>query len=100
MGFGSLLLVNLFALRSADSRTLSSGADPVGPQNDWSLEQASKECDLLIAAWGNKGNLYHRATIVSKRIERLSRLGQTAIGMPKHPLFPKGDCNLEAFKCA
>ena len=100
LGFDSLLLVNLFALRSADPRTLSLSKDLVGPQNDWWLERASKECDLLIAAWGNKGNLHHRARIVSKKIGRLSCLGHTSIGMPKHPLFSRGDSKVVAFKCA
>ena len=92
-GYGSLLLVNLFSFRATDPATLSSVSDPVGPgANRW-LRQADAESQLLVAAWGNGGQLFERATRVAHLIHNAQCLGVTAQGMPRHPLYcPKCSC--------
>ncbi len=86
-GYGSLLLVNLFALRSTDPRALRLSDDPQGPRaNEW-LRRASRESALVIAAWGNGGHLLDRANGALPWIENPHCLGLTASGMPKHPLY-------------
>ena len=86
-GYGSLLLVNLFALRSTDPRALRLSDDPQGPRaNEW-LRRASRESTLVIAAWGNGGHLLDRANRALPWVENPHCLGLTASGMPKHPLY-------------
>ena len=86
-GYGSILLVNLFALRSTDPRALRLSDDPQGPRaNEW-LRRASRESALVIAAWGNGGHLLDRANRALPWIEHPHCLGLTASGMPKHPLY-------------
>jgi len=86
-GYGSLLLVNLFSFRATDPAALSSVSDPVGPgANRW-LRRADAESQLLVAAWGNGGQLFERATRVTHLIHNAQCLGVTAQGMPRHPLY-------------
>ena len=86
-GYGSLLLVNLFSFRATDPAALSSVSDPVGPgANRW-LRRADAESQLLVAAWGNGGQLFDRAISVAHLIRNAQCLGITAQGMPRHPLY-------------
>ena len=86
-GYGSLLLVNLFSFRATAPAALSAVSDPVGPgANRW-LRRAGTESQLLVAAWGNGGQLYERASNVAYLIEHAQCLGVTAQGMPRHPLY-------------
>ncbi len=55
-GCGSLLLVNLFALRATDPRALTTVPDPIGPRANIWLRRAKHESKLLVAAWGNGGH--------------------------------------------
>ena len=91
-GYGSLLLVNLFAWRATDPRDLLSAPDPIGPQTNRWLRRAMRESDLVVAAWGNGGTLANRAHIVAKRLKPLHCLGITSLGMPRHPLYCRADC--------
>ena len=59
-GFGSMEVVNLFALRSTYPKVLAKAADPVGPENDVVILKAVKESDLVVAAWGIHGKLLGR----------------------------------------
>ena len=86
-GYGSLLLVNLFSFRATDPAALSAVSDPVGPgANRW-LRRAGTESQLLVAAWGNGGQLYERASNVACLVAHAQCLGVTARGMPRHPLY-------------
>ena len=91
-GYGSLLLVNLFAWRATDPRDLLSAPDPIGPQTNRWLRRAMRESDLVVAAWGNGGTLANRAHDVAKRLRPLHCLGITCLGMPRHPLYCRADC--------
>jgi hypothetical protein len=90
-GVGRLLVVNLFALRSSEPRTLRQARDPVGPRNDEFIRGACEEADLVVGAWGNHGRLTRRDEAVISLIEqmgiRLTCLGLTSIGSPRHPLY-------------
>ena len=86
-GYGSLLLVNLFSFRATDPAALSMVSDPVGlGANRW-LRRADAESQLLVAAWGNGGQLFERAISVAHLIHNAQCLGVTAQGMPRHPLY-------------
>lgn len=48
--------------------------------------------DVAIAAWGNGGTLMGRSDAVRLRYQgRLEALAITNVGMPKHPLYVRGD---------
>lgn len=91
-GYGALEVVNLFALRSTDPRTLAHTEDPVGPRNDASiLAAATLEQTLVVCAWGAGGGLRDRDQAVLAMLRshgvRLHYLALTKGGQPGHPLY-------------
>lgn len=99
-GFGGLVVVNLFALRSTDPKALYKHADPVGPGNDAAIVEALSYVSLVMAAWGVHGKYSRRGADVMKLIENievrldvkyprppLECLGVSKDGFPRHPLY-------------
>ena len=50
-GYGSLVVGNLFALRSPHPKELFQHSDPVGPDNDYHLQRLAEECKTVVAAY-------------------------------------------------
>ncbi|QYK43438.1 MAG: DUF1643 domain-containing protein [Paracoccaceae bacterium] len=94
LGFGRLVVVNLFGLVSPDPAALRRATDPVGSGNDAALEMATAGAGLVICAWGNHGALAGRAARVTERLRArgvaLHHLGLTRSGQPRHPLYVAG----------
>lgn len=94
-GFGSVVVVNLFALRTADPVRLRSHPDPVGPDNDEMLVRTLRTAEQVVVAWGNNGTTVNPATSVRRDREvnelmagtRAVCLGHTKTGQPRHPLY-------------
>jgi hypothetical protein len=89
--YGSLIVVNLFAFRTASPLELKKVDNPIGKQNDRYLKKAIKSADRVVVAWGNNGKLMQRDRLV---LELLSKhniqphcLGITKAGYPRHPLY-------------
>lgn len=57
MGFGGLVVANLFALRSTDPKALYSHPDPVGEINDLAILSAAVNAGIIICGWGRHGGL-------------------------------------------
>jgi hypothetical protein len=91
-GCGSLVIVNLFGLRSRHPRVLLEHPDPVGPGNDEIITREAQAADLVVAAWGANGAL---PKLAPRRLEvtallaglPLYCLGTTNGGDPRHPLM-------------
>ena len=95
-GFGSLIVVNLFALRATDPKDLlTSVVSPIGPENDACIERAVRNAECVMAAWGTKGTFRNRDGLVTDLIVNAGRnihcLDRTKGGHPKHPLYVKGN---------
>lgn len=102
-GFGGLVVLNIFALRSTDPRALYDHSDPVGPANDlviasrWPVTEPLQfgpdvpAIGLVIAAWGVHGVLNGRGAQVAEMLRargvNLMCLGTTKDGHPRHPLY-------------
>lgn len=100
---GSLTVVNLFGLRSTDPRELSRHPDPLGPENDFHLLRVLHEQPArVIAAWGSHPFARARARAVAELLApelanlklRLTCLGTTKDGHPRHPLYVRNDAPL------
>lgn len=88
-GFGSLHVVNLFAYRATNPRDLLAAPDPVGPDNDAHLLEATRAATLTVAGWGLHGRHNGRAAAVRSLLSArpLHTLALTASGEPRHPLY-------------
>ena len=108
-GYGKLVMLNLFALRSTDPDQLMAYwqniGDPVGPENDAILLEATAPRTTpreILCAWGNGGKILDRARAVKKLLSGKGRvltcLGQpTKQGQPQHPLYVAYDTPRNAF---
>lgn len=91
LGFGSLEIVNLFALVSTDPAALRLADDPVGPENDDCIRAAVKRAAMAICAWGTKSPIPWRAPYVFNILKVMSvqpvALRVTKGRHPSHPLY-------------
>jgi len=98
-GHAILVVVNLFALRATDPAWLTKASDPVGPENDSTIEAWLDVADKVVVAWGVSGTLMDRdeafRQMASAHGQRLWCLGTTKGGHPRHPLYVRSSKALE-----
>lgn len=93
-GYGRMVVVNLYAVRSRDPKTVARIADPVGPLNNYWIAESLKESRELVCAWGCAQHM----SKIGERINEvmfLARgcktpivcLGQRRDSHPRHPLM-------------
>lgn len=92
-GYGRLIVVNLFALRSTDPKYLYADRDPTGGRyNDLAIVGAAQGADKIVLGWGNHGDLHGRgefvkAMLAEKAPGKAHYLTMTNSGHPAHPLY-------------
>ena len=107
---GTVAMVgNLFNWRSSEPTDLLRVNDPVGPDAEAALERLAAESDLLIVGWGSKfrydrrpppigGRDARAIEILLSHKEEMWCLGRTMVtAQPCHPLYLRGDTNLELY---
>jgi hypothetical protein len=95
-GYGALDVVNLFAFRTHSPALLKRAADPVGPENDRHLAETVARASRVVAAWGCHGGFDGRNTKVLPLLGNSSVcFGLTRGGHPRHPLYVRGDADVE-----
>lgn len=91
MGCGAFRVVNLFAYRATDPRSLRRAADPTGPENNAMITEAADWADTILCAWGAHGAWQNRGAEVEAMLRKggheLWHLGLTQAGHPRHPLY-------------
>ncbi|MFA8384984.1 MAG: DUF1643 domain-containing protein [Pelagibaca sp.] len=88
MGFGGVMIANIFAYRATRPQDLKRAEAPVGGANDAVLAHWTARAGLTIAAWGVHGGHKGRAAAVARRLDGpMSHLGLTKDGHPRHPLY-------------
>lgn len=95
-GFGSLLMLNLFAYRATQPSEMKKVSDPIGPNNDGVIlravraRRAINDRPTVLCAWGAHGAFKGRGLEVAKMLLaegiELQCLGVTDNGHPLHPL--------------
>lgn len=103
-GYASLILVNLFAVRTPDPAILRTFDDPVGPDNETLRADAIASSDAVVVAWGASvpkalGTSQQSRTVMACLLSGHSPLclGRTAAGHPRHPLYVKANQPLIPF---
>lgn len=104
-GFGNLLVLNIFALRSTDPDGLRVAQDPVGPDNDAHIHEAlSRPGTPALAAWGSMGDQWDPARQRAAAVLNLAPLaswfclGTTKNGHPRHPLYIAGSTRFAPYR--
>jgi hypothetical protein len=91
LGFGAFTVVNLFALRETDPALLRRHPAPVGPENQVAVDRACRWGVCIVCAWGVHGlHMGQNAAVLpwlSPYRARLTCLGLTKAGDPRHPLY-------------
>ena len=91
LGFYSLVMTNLFALRETDPKRMMQHEAPIGKANDYWLSATAKRADLIIVAWGTDGTHKYRDEEVLRILRRIGKplmcFGKNKDGSPKHPLY-------------
>jgi hypothetical protein len=87
LGYGRMVMTNLFAFRSTDPRKMKKWPKPIGDDNDRWLSECAGGAQRIIAAWGNHGRFLGRDLEVVKLIYGLESLRLTGDGCPEHPLY-------------
>jgi len=94
---------NPYALRSTDSSVLWRHRDPVGPQNDWWLQQLLSKPGVtdFLCAWGRECRPDRIKQVVKMLNDFNIRpvcLGVNNDGSPIHPLYLKSTTQLRPWK--
>ena len=85
-GFGGLVMLNLFGLRSTDPSALYTHPDPEGPGNYETIRQY-RHYSCVVACWGNHSKLAGHGCFMARAMNSLHCFGLTKSGCPKHPLY-------------
>jgi hypothetical protein len=93
-GYAGVTMLNLWALRGTDPRELRDHPDPIGPGWAEAFDEAVRDVDFVVGAWGT-APLSAGTRVARRRIGEvvdhlaelgleLRCLGQTADGEPRH----------------
>ena len=98
-GFGSFIMLNLFAYRATKPRDLNAAGYPTGdPENIDRITEVSNENATLVA-WGGHQGINRRVLRVTARLRGpLLCLGVTQGGMPRHPLYLPAETQLQVWR--
>lgn len=107
LGFGSIVVVNLFAVVSADPKVLLTHPDAVGDgrlrvttehrsvTNTGVIRDEVRNANMLICGWGAFPEARDRARFVASMLRdnrvQMYCLGTTKDGHPRHPLYLRAD---------
>lgn len=94
MGYGGLIVVNIFSYRATDPNELyySESVFDLSPfSNDDAILYAANRCATFICGWGKHGSLYGRGTEVLRMLKKAGVTPQALRinkdGSPAHPLY-------------
>ena len=103
LGYGGIVLGNIYGYRATDPAEMERQADPVGMANDAALLHIARFCPVVVCAWGNHATIGRQELVVGmlramQKPPTLKHLGMTKTGRPKHPLYIGYSKELEEWK--
>lgn len=92
-GFGKFIFVNANPFRSTDPKKAQHPSSTALATNDLYLMTHAREAALVVCAWGANANAFYanRAKTILQAWAPLHYLALTKNGIPKHPLYLRGD---------
>lgn len=86
-GYSGLCMTNLFAYKATEPEKMLAAEDPIGPENDATLQNLAANAGVVVAAWGTAGAHLGRDAQVRRLLPQLNYLRLTKEGHPGHPLY-------------
>lgn len=96
-GYGAVCMMNLFALISPNPADLLTCDDPVGENDKW-LGNTATKCDAIVFCWGAFPEARERAKKIMAMFPNSICLGINKDGSPKHPLYIAANTSQIHFK--
>lgn len=97
-GGGGIYMANLFAYRATAPQDMMSQEDPIGPDNDFYLQELAIKSQKIIACWGNHGAYQQRSATLKKLLkDKIYYLELNKTGEPKHPLYIHSETQIKSF---
>ena len=102
-GYDGIEVINLYALRATKPTHLLDHPDPEGPKNKhhWTEVLTDHKVGMVMAGWGAHAGMGHlpasRAADFWRSAGCWRCVGWTKDGYPRHPLYVKGDAEIERF---
>lgn len=102
LGYGGIVVENLYAWRATRPAELAEAVLPVGVDNDASIARSAFCAGMVVVAWGSSP--WARRGERVENVRRVLRdtghatlwcLGKTLDGSPRHPLYVRADKELE-----
>lgn len=91
LGFGGLIVVNIFAYRSTDPEELYTVDNPIGQDNLQAISNAATATEMFVCGWGKHGKLENRGNEVIQILKSFKvipyALKINKDGTPAHPLY-------------
>ena len=87
-GYGGVFVGNLYAFRSTDPKGLKSTTNPVGDDNITHIKAIIDKSAQVIYAWGNNQK---EPEWLRELVEAPHCIDVSTKGIPKHPLYLKGE---------
>lgn len=91
MGFGGLIVCNLFAFRATNPEVMKAQEDPIGPKNDSVIAAEADLAGMVVCGWGEDGKHLNRSKTVLGTLLHLKisvhYLRMNKSGEPGHPLY-------------
>ncbi len=101
LGYGAIVVTNLYAYRATDPVELKRAGYLRGPENDAWITKALREVEFTICAWGANARGMSRPVEVMEMVEErhgvCTALALTDDGIPRHPLMLPYTCTLTEF---
>lgn len=89
--YEKLVVINLFAYRTANPKELRGLSDPVGPHNSHHIREILQQAGRVICAWGADESVSQQDQTMMGWLDAESIqpfcLGTTKLGAPRHPLY-------------
>lgn len=102
LGYGSLVILNLFPFRATDPAELKCAGFPNDATNDEVIKMFARDC-IIVCGWGANARGHPRVDEVMEILRgqgcRPHALRLLKDGTPEHPLFLPGDSPLIALPC-
>jgi hypothetical protein len=93
--FAGIEVTNLYAFRATLPEDLWEADDPIGPENDATIDFVARNSKAVVMAWGTHGGKNNRGVQIMRRLGGLgiaaNVLKWTKFGCPSHPLYLRAD---------